>query len=136
MATPNSAMKQFKIRRRWMFSKMHGTKNSISNLAAPKNHKAQHVSIWKWVELNGLMDTSLQRNVNHSHSCVWNIMQVHSRLNPMMQTTIGLSRFSSSLPLRMQCTHRQSRWLYLGCTVGLKVGERGGQIFWICGANS
>ena len=41
-----------------------------------------------------------------------------------MQTTIDLSRFSSSLPLRMQCAHRQSRGLYLGCNVGLKVGEK------------
>jgi len=51
-------------------------------------------------------------------------MQVHSRFNPMMQTTIGLSRFSSSLPLKRQYAHRQSRGLYLGCNVGLKVGKK------------
>jgi len=54
-------------------------------------------------------------------------MQIHSRLDPidpMMQTTIGLSRFSGSLALRMQCAYRQSRGLYLSCNVGLKVGKK------------
>jgi len=44
----------------------------------------------------------------------------------MMQSTIGLSRikilkFSTT---KMQCAHRQSRELYLGCNVGLKVREK------------
>jgi len=30
-----------------------------------------------------------------------------------MQTTIGLSKFSSSPSIRMECAHRQSRGLYL-----------------------
>jgi len=51
-------------------------------------------------------------------------MKVHSTLNPMMQTTIGLSRFSSFLSLRMQCAHRQSRGLFMGSNVGLKVGKK------------
>ena len=55
-------------------------------------------------------------------------MQVHSRLDLMMQSTIGLPRLSSSLPLRMQCAQRQSRGLFMGYNVGLKVGERGGQM--------
>jgi len=62
--------------------------------------------------------------VNHSHSRVWNIVQVHSRFNPMIQTTIWLSRLSSSLPLRMHCAHKQLGGLFMGCNVSLKVGKR------------
>ena len=55
----------------------------------------------------------------------------------MMQTIICLSKFSSTLPLRLQCAYRQSRGLYLGCNVGLKVkGEGVDKCFEICGANS
>ena len=35
-----------------MFAIKYGTKNLISNLFAPKNHKALDVSIWKRAELN------------------------------------------------------------------------------------
>ena len=46
------------------------------------------------------------------------------KLNPMKQSTIGLPRFSSSLSLRMQCAHRQSRGLYFGFNVGKQVGKK------------
>ena len=53
MTTPNNVTNISKSERRRMFSKKHGTKNLISNLAVPKNHKAHYASIWKYVELNG-----------------------------------------------------------------------------------
>ena len=61
--------------------------------------------------------------MNHSHSCVGNIMQVHSRLNPTMQTTICLSRFSNSLPLSCN-VHMVMKWSFMGCNVDLKVREK------------
>jgi len=53
-----------------------------------------------------------------------------------METTIGLSKLSSSLPLRMQCAHRKSRGLYLGCNVKGKVKGEVDKCFEICRANS
>ena len=50
-------------------------------------------------------------------------MQVHSRLNPMKQSTIGLPKFSSSLPLK--CNMLMTiRGLFMPCKVGSKVGEK------------
>ena len=63
-------------------------------------------------------------------------MKVHSRLNPMMQTTISFSGFSSSLPLKCNVhTDNQEdfHWVVSGL---IRNGKRGGQMFWECGANS
>ena len=52
---------------------------------------------------------------------------IHHRL-------VKVLKFSST---KMQCAHRQSRGLYLGCNVGLKVGEkRWTNDLKFCGANS
>jgi len=53
----------------------------------------------------------------------------------MMQSTICLPRFSNSLPLKCN-VHKTIKRCFMGCDVGLKVGGRGGQMFWRCGAKS
>ena len=45
----------------------------------------------------------------------------------MMQSTICLPRFSNSLPLKRN-VHNTIKRSFMGCNVGLKVRERGGQM--------
>jgi len=40
---------------------------------------------------------------------------------------VKILKFSTT---KMQCAHKQSRGPCLGCNVGLKEGERGGQMLW------
>ena len=53
----------------------------------------------------------------------------------MIQSTICLPRLSNSLPLKCN-VYKTIKRSFMGCNVGLKVGERGGQMFWQCGAKS
>ena len=51
----------------------------------------------------------------------------------MMQSTICLPRFLNSLPL-ICIVHKIIKRSFTGCNVGIKVGGRGGQLFWQCRA--
>ena len=81
MATPNSGIKHWKLEECEYFQ-ISSRPNTQYETTLPQNsHKAHYTRTWNENGAKWIGRISLLENVDHSHSCVCNIIKVLSKLN-------------------------------------------------------